>query len=672
MSLSSRSSPSLLQAWFENHSENLPPPALECKLDPENCVWIPKDKLKQLDCAVRQRLVEVPLLAQVAASGSSICRVCGLKIPRYDLRIGRPLKDPRGDYGVISSWIHIGCARKTIFLALHYLQAKKNSNTTAESWMISSKKRKGKRFLSYAESPAPIVDLSTDNTSVVPSNCTDLTHHDSPVKSNTPANSISGVSNSEEVGTEGNAPPSFSFSHPILKPTEDTKSGISVSHVYVNTPTEFESIFFGYETLSEEHKTQVQAMCKPPTQEEIEKEINKPKDLDEMVKRVLVEQYKPPPEILIPMLPFQKEGLAWMCHQEDSEFKGGILADEMGMGKTLQMISLLLARRMKRGLRTKEGSLQGASLVVAPLAAILQWKNEIERFTKLNSLKVIVYHGNYRDSFMKELQKYDVVITTYSTLEADYRRVTNKQKIYCQYCNRLFLRDKLLFHQTYYCGPEAEKTAKQNLTKQKHKAAASKAMKTLKIIDSTAPLLPTPANVYREILKAANREEMLDKGIYSVRFKGRGRIQEDLEAAVQPNSPSSETSSVEIIEMKKNAKVEHLMEMGFPEDEAKQTLTKTGEIFSFFLFFFSLFSFHLIFPPLLFSSHLPSPSLPSPSLPSPSLPSPSLPSLPSPSLPSASLPSPSLPSPSLPSPSFPSPSLPSSSLHHLFDVSTAF
>ncbi|KAF8817679.1 hypothetical protein IE077_001307, partial [Cardiosporidium cionae] len=103
-----------------------------------------------------------------------------------------------------------------------------------------------------------------------------------------------------------------------------------------------------------------------------------------------------------------------------------------GMGKTLQMISLLLARRMKRGLRTKGGILQGTSLVVAPLAAILQWKNEIERFTKANSLNVIVYHGSYRDSFMKELHKYDVVITTYSTLEADYRRVTNKQKIYCQ------------------------------------------------------------------------------------------------------------------------------------------------------------------------------------------------------------------------------------------------
>lgn len=28
-------------------------------------------------------------------------------------------------------------------------------------------------------------------------------------------------------------------------------------------------------------------------------------------------QREPPPELLAPMLPYQKEGLAWLCAQED-------------------------------------------------------------------------------------------------------------------------------------------------------------------------------------------------------------------------------------------------------------------------------------------------------------------------------------------------------------------
>ena len=47
---------------------------------------------------------------------------------------------------------------------------------------------------------------------------------------------------------------------------------------------------------------------------------------------------------------------------------GGILADEMGMGKTLQMIALFLAN-----------PLPGPTLVVCPAAALLQWSNEMKR-----------------------------------------------------------------------------------------------------------------------------------------------------------------------------------------------------------------------------------------------------------------------------------------------------
>ena len=46
---------------------------------------------------------------------------------------------------------------------------------------------------------------------------------------------------------------------------------------------------------------------------------------------------EPPAEMLMSLLPFQKEFLAWAVSQERGEIKGGILADEMGMGKTIQV-----------------------------------------------------------------------------------------------------------------------------------------------------------------------------------------------------------------------------------------------------------------------------------------------------------------------------------------------
>lgn len=46
---------------------------------------------------------------------------------------------------------------------------------------------------------------------------------------------------------------------------------------------------------------------------------------------------EPGPELLMPLLPFQKEFLAWAIKQEQSPIRGGVLADEMGMGKTIQV-----------------------------------------------------------------------------------------------------------------------------------------------------------------------------------------------------------------------------------------------------------------------------------------------------------------------------------------------
>ncbi|KAI3440743.1 RING-type domain-containing protein [Psidium guajava] len=60
---------------------------------------------------------------------------------------------------------------------------------------------------------------------------------------------------------------------------------------------------------------------------------------------VVIETVEASSDLIVELLRYQKEWLAWALKQGESPTKGGILADEMGMGKTLQGIALVLAKR---------------------------------------------------------------------------------------------------------------------------------------------------------------------------------------------------------------------------------------------------------------------------------------------------------------------------------------
>jgi DNA repair protein RAD16 len=66
---------------------------------------------------------------------------------------------------------------------------------------------------------------------------------------------------------------------------------------------------------------------------------------------------------------------------------------------------------------------------VCPLIALLQWQSEIARFTKEGSLRVCVYHGSNREGVKEELRKADVVLTTYSIVEAEFRKMMSPEKV---------------------------------------------------------------------------------------------------------------------------------------------------------------------------------------------------------------------------------------------------
>ena len=115
----------------------------------------------------------------------------------------------------------------------------------------------------------------------------------------------------------------------------------------------------------------------------------------------------------VQLLPHQKTAIPWMVQQERTKVKrGGILADEQGLGKTLTMISFLQLRK-NQSLKRKY-----TTLIVCPKAVLRQWSAEIEtKLTKENPLSFYEYYENLENVEIEHILKNDIVLTTYGKLE---------------------------------------------------------------------------------------------------------------------------------------------------------------------------------------------------------------------------------------------------------------
>ncbi|EPS31315.1 hypothetical protein PDE_06270 [Penicillium oxalicum 114-2] len=121
-----------------------------------------------------------------------------------------------------------------------------------------------------------------------------------------------------------------------------------------------------------------------------------------------------PESITRKLKPFQLEGLNWMLEQEKTQYRGGLLGDEMGMGKTIQAVSLIMSDFPQRE----------PTLVLVPPVALMQWVSEIKEYTN-GKLKVCVYHNadpKVKKLSQADLRKFDVIMISYSSLESIYRK----------------------------------------------------------------------------------------------------------------------------------------------------------------------------------------------------------------------------------------------------------
>lgn len=90
----------------------------------------------------------------------------------------------------------------------------------------------------------------------------------------------------------------------------------------------------------------------------------------------------------------------------------------MGLGKTVQLLALLLRRR-----QTRDEHLP--SLAVVPKSLMFNWMQEAAKFTP--ELRVIEYAGGDRSKLVEQLTDYDLVLTTYGTMRRDITQIKDIQ-----------------------------------------------------------------------------------------------------------------------------------------------------------------------------------------------------------------------------------------------------
>ena len=128
--------------------------------------------------------------------------------------------------------------------------------------------------------------------------------------------------------------------------------------------------------------------------------------------------------LAVPLLRHQRRALSWMRQREakGSTPRGGLLADDQGLGKTFSTIALIVSSpppsRAAR-LRSRRAGARplGGTLVACPTSVLRQWQRELaSKVTAATGLKVLVHHGVGRTKSAMELAEYDVVLTTFAVV----------------------------------------------------------------------------------------------------------------------------------------------------------------------------------------------------------------------------------------------------------------
>ncbi len=142
------------------------------------------------------------------------------------------------------------------------------------------------------------------------------------------------------------------------------------------------------------------------------------KEIRDKFKNIEKLKFEEPVELNGKLRKYQKVGYNWFKTLDYFGF-GGILGDEMGLGKTLQTITFILSNKGSK------------SLIVAPTSLTYNWVSEFQKFAP--TVRAVAANGSKeeREEIIKNIENYDVIVTTYNLAKRDLEGYKGIDFDYC-------------------------------------------------------------------------------------------------------------------------------------------------------------------------------------------------------------------------------------------------
>ncbi|EXJ74547.1 uncharacterized protein A1O5_02843 [Cladophialophora psammophila CBS 110553] len=220
---------------------------------------------------------------------------------------------------------------------------------------------------------------------------------------------------------------------------------------------------------------QVRTLSDTRTLEEATEAVSKLFDSFANASRPLVETSPPPSIITTPLLSHQKQALTFLLRQEQprtfgsdeadnsslwrrkqrkngdvayhevvtglsvrdepEQVLGGLLADVMGLGKTLEALSLIASTLGEAELFASEQPVRDnqdmqhiilsnskATVIICPTSTVKNWEDQIAQHVQPGTMNYYVYHGPTREKNPFKLLKYEMIITTYGVVASEFSK----------------------------------------------------------------------------------------------------------------------------------------------------------------------------------------------------------------------------------------------------------